>query len=231
MRVNGEIVLVAQGRMGNTTGLNLEAVGVQADDRGLVRVNASFQTTVPHIYAVGDVIGAPALASTSMEQGRIACCHAFGVAGAASGPGSGGELERESGREMPKIFPYGIYTIPEISMIGETEEELAASGVEYVVGRARYRELARGQIVGDRWGLLKLLVDRRSLRLRGVHIIGDSAADLIHIGQAVMTLGGTVHYFISSVFNYPTLAEAYKTAAFNAVNQILGTSSVKPWGV
>jgi NAD(P) transhydrogenase len=129
--------------------------------------------------------------------------------------------------EMPKNFPYGIYTIPEISMIGKTEEEVRVEGIDYVVGRARYKELARGQIVGDRWGLLKLVVDRTTLKLLGVHIIGDNAADLIHIGQAVMAFGGDVTYFVNSVFNYPTLAEAYKTAAFNAVNTLRDPSKKK----
>lgn len=215
--VTAEVVLVALGRAGNTADLGLQAVGVVVDDRGLVKVDANFRTQVPSIYAVGDVVGAPALASTSMEQGRIACCHAFQIQDSQDGLPF----------EMPTHFPYGIYTIPEISMVGLTESELAASGADFVAGRARYRELARGQIVGDRWGLLKLLVDRKTLKLLGIHIIGDNAADLIHIGQAVMTLGGDVNYFIRSVFNYPTLAEAYKTAAFHAVNQIKGTTKTK----
>ena len=133
----------------------------------------------------------------------------------------------ENEHEMPKNFPYGIYTIPEISMIGLTEEELAKAGADFVVGRSRYKELARGQIVGDRWGILKLLVDKKSLKLLGVHIVGDNAADLIHIGQAVMAFGGDVTYFINSVFNYSTLAEAYKTAAFNAVNVLKGQTRSK----
>jgi NAD(P) transhydrogenase len=212
--LTAEAVLVAQGRQGNTENLGLEAAGVEVNERGLISVDHHFRTKVPSIYAVGDVVGAPALASTSMEQGRIACCHAFGI----------GDPNMMGEQSMPKLFPYGIYTIPEISMIGPTEEELIKSGADFVVGRARYRELARGQIVGDRWGLLKLLVDRKTLKLLGVHIIGDNAADLIHIGQAVMDFGGDARYFIRSVFNYPTLAEAYKTAAFHAVNQILGVT-------
>lgn len=210
-----EQVLVAQGRFGNTQGLGCEAVGIEVDERGLIRVDSHFRTKVPHIYAVGDVIGPPALASTAFEQGRIATCHAFQLADGAG----------YADFTMPRLFPYGIYTIPEISMLGATEEELKEDKIDYVVGRARYAELARGQIVGDAWGLLKLLVDRKSLKLLGVHIIGDSAADLIHIGQAVMFLGADVNYFIHTVFNYPTLAEAYKTAAFHAVNQIKGTTS------
>lgn len=224
-RIAAEVVLVAQGRAGNTDGLGLEKVGITPDERGLIKVNDHFQSTVPHIYAVGDVVGAPALASTSMEQGRIACCHAFDIKGNSGGAKL--ESDRLVGQTMPTLFPYGIYTIPEISMLGRTEEELVQTNADFVVGRARYKELARGQIVGDRWGILKLLVDRKTLKLLGVHIIGDNAADLIHIGQAVMAFDGDVNYFISSVFNYPTLAEAYKTAAFHAVNQILGTTSTR----
>lgn len=202
-----EALLVAQGRQGNTQDLGLENAGLSADERGLLSVDAHFRTSVQHIYAVGDVVGFPALASTSMEQGRIAACHAFGVRGALV-------------TRMPEFYPYGIYTIPEISTIGESEEELKKRGVDYVVGRAKYKEVARGQIVGDRWGLLKMLVDRKTLKLLGVHIIGDSAADLIHIGQAVMILGGDLNYFVGSVFNYPTLAEAYKTAALDSANKL-----------
>ncbi|MBC7385007.1 MAG: Si-specific NAD(P)(+) transhydrogenase [Cryobacterium sp.] len=220
-KIRAETVLIAQGRIGNTELLGLEAIGVQRDERGLVKVNANFRSAVDHIYAVGDVVGAPALAATAMEQGRIATCHAFGISMKT------GTNAVEAEHEMPKNFPYGIYTIPEISMIGKTEEELKTENADFVVGRARYRELARGQIVGDRWGILKLLVDKKSLTILGVHIIGDNAADLIHIGQAVMAFGGDVTYFMNSVFNYPTLAEAYKTAAFNAVNVLKGqTKSV-----
>jgi NAD(P) transhydrogenase len=191
--------------MGNIEGLGLDRAGVKFNDRNQIAVDEHFRTSVSTIYAVGDVIGPPALASTSMEQGRVAVCHAFG-------------LEKYSNGKMPEHYPFGIYTIPEISMIGATEEDLRRKGQDYVVGVAHYRELARGQIVGDRWGLLKLLVDRKSYRLLGVHIVGDGAADLIHIGQAVMAFGGTIDYFVQSVFNYPTLAEAYKTAAFHALN-------------
>lgn len=208
-RIPAEVVLIAQGRAGNTENLGLEAAGVKVADRGLIPVNEFYQTNVPNIYAVGDVVGPPALASTSMEQGRVACCHAFRIEDA----------------KLDPFHPYGIYTIPEIAMVGATEAELKSQRADFVVGRAHYRELARGQIVGDRWGLLKMLVDRKSLKILGVHIIGDNAADLIHIGQAVMALGGTVQYFIGSVFNYPTLAEAYKTAAFHAVNQIKGVAT------
>ena len=210
-KLKAEVVLISQGRFGNTEGLGLEDIGIRKNERGLIQVDKFFRTSVPNIYAVGDVVGAPALASTSMEQGRIACRHAL-------------KLEESP---MPQFFPYGIYTIPEISVLGQTEEELIAAKANFVVGKARYRELARGQIVGDQWGLLKLLVEKKSRKLLGVHIVGDSAADLIHIGQAVIDLGGDVNYFIKSVFNYPTLAEAYKTAAFHAVNQLEGTLFIK----
>lgn len=210
-KIKTEVVLIAQGRFGNTEGLGLEDVGVDRDERGLIQVDKHYRTTVPNIFAVGDVVGAPALASTSMEQGRIACCNAF-------------KIEESS---MSPLFPYGVYTIPEISMVGATEEQLIAQKADFVAGRARYKELARGQIVGDRWGLLKLMVDKKTLKILGVHIIGDNAADLIHIGQAVMAFGGDVNYFIRTVFNYPTLAEAYKTAAFHAVNQIRGTTTTR----
>ncbi|HTV89567.1 MAG TPA: Si-specific NAD(P)(+) transhydrogenase, partial [Stellaceae bacterium] len=159
---------------------------------------------VPHIYAVGDVIGFPALASTSMEQGRLAVCHGFGIAASS----------------VPALFPYGIYSVPEISMVGKTEEELTAEGVAYEVGKAHYREIARGQIIGDTTGLLKLIFHGETRELLGVHIIGDGASELIHIGQAVLTFGGTIDYFINTVFNYPTLAECYKVAAFDGVNRL-----------
>jgi NAD(P) transhydrogenase len=220
-KVKAETVLVALGRLGNTRDLGLDRIGVTHDERFLIHVDAHFRTAMPDIYAVGDVIGAPALAATAFEQGRIATCHAFNI------KMKTGTNAVEADFEMPKNFPYGIYTIPEISMIGKTEEEAKAEAFDYVVGRSRYKELARGQIVGDRWGILKLIVDRPTLKLLGVHIIGDNAADLIHIGQAVMAFGGDVTYFINSVFNYPTLAEAYKTAAFNAVNSLRGTASKK----
>jgi NAD(P) transhydrogenase len=167
-------------------------------------VNACYQTSVDHIYAVGDVIGFPSLASTSMEQGRLASCHAFGI----------------PTRSLPELFPYGIYTVPGISMVGHTEERLTTDGVPYEVGRAHYREIARGQILGDRTGLLKLIFHLETRRLLGVHVIGTEAAELVHIGQAVLALGGQVDYFIETVFNYPTLAECYKTAAFDGINRL-----------
>ena len=197
--------LYSIGRTGNTRSLNLEAAGIDSDDRCRMIVNENYQTVVPHIYAVGDVIGFPALASTSMEQGRVAACHAFGL----------------ETRSVPALFPYGIYTIPEISMVGKSEEELTQEGVPYEVGRAQYREIARGQIIGDQTGLLKLIFHLETRQLLAVHIIGDGASELVHIGQAVMAYEGKVDYFVEAVLNYPTLAECYKTAAFNGINKLL----------
>jgi NAD(P) transhydrogenase len=197
-------VLYSVGRRGATDQLGLAAAGLEPDGRGRLSVNAHYQTAVPHIYAVGDVIGFPSLASTSMEQGRLASCHAFGV----------------PTNSIPELFPYGIYTVPGISMVGKTEEQLTEKGIPYEVGRAQYREIARGQILGDQTGLLKLIFDRDSRQLLGVHIIGAEAAELVHIGQAVLALGGKVDYFVDTVFNYPTLAECYKTAAFDGINRL-----------
>lgn len=202
--VNVDRVFLAMGRNSNTENLGLEKLNIEVGRGGLVAVNEHYQTAVPHVYAVGDVIGFPALASTSMEQGRLAACHSFG--------------ERCKG--FPKSFPYGIYTIPEISYAGQSEEELTKDCVPYEVGRAEYRETARGQILSDYTGMLKLLFHRDTLELLGVHIIGESATELIHIGQAVMAHGGKVDYFIDNVFNYPTLAECYKVAALNGVNRL-----------
>jgi NAD(P) transhydrogenase len=192
------------GRQGAVAQLNLAAAGLEADARGRLKVNAHYQTQAPHVYAVGDVIGFPSLASTSMEQGRLASCHAFGVAT----------------RSLPELFPYGIYTVPGISMVGKTEEQLTSEGVPYEVGKAQYREIARGQILGDRTGFLKIIFHRETRMLLGVHIIGAEAAELVHIGQAVLALGGKLDYFVETVFNYPTLAECYKTAAFDGINRI-----------
>ena len=202
--INCETVLYSIGRTGATDTLNLDAAGVAADPRGRITVNANYQTEASHIYAVGDVIGFPSLASTSMEQGRLAACHAFGV----------------EARSFPNLLPYGIYTIPEISVVGKNEQELTEAETPYEVGRAAYKEIARGQIVGDQAGLLKLLFDPQSRKLLGVHIIGDGACEMIHIGQAVMSLGGTLDYLIDTVFNYPTFAECYKTAAFDGINRL-----------
>ena len=199
-----EKALYSVGRTGATSKLNLAAAGVTPDQRGRLPVDAHFRTSVPHIYAVGDVIGFPALASTSMEQGRLAACHAFGV----------------KAKSVPELFPYGIYSVPEISMVGKTEEELTKAGVAYEIGKARYKEIARGQIVGDVTGLLKLIFHSETHKLLGVHIIGEGASELIHIGQAVLSFGGTVDYFVNTVFNYPTLAECYKVAAFDGINRL-----------
>ena len=199
-----EVALYSVGRTGATASLNLPAAGLATDDRGRLRVDEHYQTSVAHIYAVGDVIGFPSLASTSMEQGRLAACHAFDV----------------EAHSVPELFPYGIYSIPEISMVGRTEEELTDQGTPYEVGKAQYREIARGQILGDSSGLLKLIFHLDTHALLGVHIIGEGASELIHIGQAVLAFGGSVEYFINTVFNYPTLAECYKTAAFDGINRL-----------
>jgi NAD(P) transhydrogenase len=205
-QVTAEKALYSIGRTGNTSRLNLDAAGLRADDRGRMKVNAQYQTEVPHIYAAGDVIGFPSLASTSMEQGRIAAAHAFGVEVCSSS----------------ELFPYGIYAIPEISMCGKTEEELTEQGVPYEVGKARYREIARGEIIGDTTGLLKLVFRADTHELLGVHILGEGAAELVHIGQAVLAHCGRIEYFIDTVFNYPTLAECYKVAAFDGLNRMGG---------
>jgi NAD(P) transhydrogenase len=199
-----DVLLFAMGRIANTDTLNLAAVGITPDKLGQLKVNERYQTEVPHIYAAGDVIGFPGLASTSMEQGRLACCHAFHV-------------EQST---LPTVLPYGIYTIPEISTVGKAEEELTKEGVPYEIGRAFYKEIARGQIVGDLDGLLKLIFHRTTLELLGVQIIGDGATELVHIGQAVLTYGGKVDFFVHNVFNYPTLAECYRTAALDGINRL-----------
>jgi NAD(P) transhydrogenase len=199
-----EMALYSIGRTGATQSLDIEAAGLQTNGRGLLKVNECYQTNIPNVYAVGDVIGFPSLASTSMEQGRLAACHAFGV----------------STQSSPELFPYGIYTIPEISTVGRNEEELTEQGVPYEVGKAQYREIARGQIIGDQTGLLKLIFHLDTHELLGVHIIGEGASELVHIGQAVMAFKGKVEFFINNVFNYPTLAECYKTAAFDGINRL-----------
>jgi NAD(P) transhydrogenase len=202
--VRAECLLYCVGRQGATDRLNLKAAGLSADDRGRIKVNDKYQTDVPHVYAVGDVIGFPALASTSMEQGRQAACHMFGA-------------KTES---VPELFPYGIYSIPEISMVGWTEDRLTKEGIPYESGVALYKETARGQLLGDEQGMLKLLIHQESGVVLGVHIIGTNATELVHIGQAVMAFKGTVDYFVNTVFNYPTLAECYKVAGFNGRNKI-----------
>jgi NAD(P) transhydrogenase len=203
-KVPGDALLYAVGRQGNVDDLNLPAAGLTADARGRITVNEHYQTLQPNIYAVGDVIGFPSLASVSMEQGRIAVAHAF----------------NKPALSNPNYFPFGIYTIPEISFIGKTEEQLTGEEVPYEVGVAYYREIARGQIRGDTTGRLKLIFHRDTLVLLGVHIIGEGASELLHIGQAVLILKGKVDYFTDTVFNYPTLAECYKAAAFNGLNKL-----------
>ena len=205
-QIVSDAALYSIGRNGATESLRLDTVGLEADGRGRLSINDTYQTSVPNIYAVGDVIGFPNLASTSAEQGRLAACHAFGL----------------PAKSVPGLFPYGIYTVPEISMVGRTEENLTEDIVPYEVGRAQYREIARGQIIGDDTGLLKLLFHTKTRKLLGVHIIGEGASELVHIGQAVLAFGGTVDYFVDTVFNYPTLAECYKTAALDGINRLDG---------
>ena len=202
--LHADCLLYSGGRQGATDKLGLATAGLAADERGRIKVNETFQTSAPHVYACGDVIGFPALASTSMEQGRLAACHMFGAPMV---------LEEE-------MLPYGIYAIPEISMVGATEDALTERAVPYETGIAYYRETARGQLLGDETGMLKLLIHQQTEAILGVHIIGTSATELVHIGQAVMRLKGTAGYFIETVFNYPTLAECYKVAAFNGRNKI-----------
>jgi NAD(P) transhydrogenase len=201
-QINTEIALFAAGRVGCTAALNLDQVGLKADDKHRLKVNKHYQTTVPNIYAAGDVIGFPSLASTSMEQGRLAVCHAFG---------------KKSGSGM-KMFPFAIYAVPEMSMIGQTEGELTKKKIAYYSGKAHLKETSRGQILGIGEGMLKMLFAQEDGKLLGVHILGEGSSELIHIGQAVLAMRGTIDYFLEHVFNYPTLAEAYKVAALDAWN-------------
>ncbi len=203
-KISGDALLYAVGRQGNVDELNLAAAGIEADSRGRIKVDSDFRTKQPNIFAAGDVIGFPSLASVSMEQGRIAAGRAFDI----------------PLHSNPENYPYGIYTIPEISFIGKTEEQLTDEDVPYEVGVAYYREIARGQIRGDTTGRLKLIFHRETRDILGVHIIGEGASELLHIGQAVLILGGKVDYFVDTVFNYPTLAECYKAAAFNGLNKL-----------
>jgi NAD(P) transhydrogenase len=204
LTLGADAVLISAGRQGETENLSLEKAGLQAVSHGRLLVNEHFQTAVPHIYAAGDVIGAPQLAATSAEQGRLAACHAFGI----------------PAESVPSLFPFGIYAIPEIGWVGKTEEELKALGVEYETGVARYGETARGNILGDGDGVLKLLIHRHTRAILGVWICGASASELVHIGQAVIALDGKLDYFLRTVFNYPTLAECYKVAALNGMNKL-----------
>lgn len=204
-----DAVLYCLGRSGNHEDLDLASVGLEVDDRGSLAVNKNYQTSVPHIYAVGDIIGAPALAASSAEQGRLAALHVF----------------TKQQAEFPDTFPYGIYTIPEISTVGYQEAQLASRGIKYVVGKANYSELARGKMIGDEHGFLKLVVHAKTHRVVGIHVIGTSATELVHIGQVAISFGASVEFFVDNVFNYPTLAEAYKVAAYNAINQLRAKKS------
>ena len=204
-KLSADALLYTAGRHGATATLGLESLGIQQDERGRIPVNEYFQTTLPHIYAVGDVIGFPSLASTSMEQGRLAACHAFG----------------RPTYHRPNLLPYGIFTVPEISMVGQNEKQLSKDGVPYEIGVARYREIARGQILGDKVGMLKLLFHQESRQLLGVHAIGQGATELIHIGQTALAFNGTLDFFIENTFNYPTLAECYRVAALDGYNKVV----------
>jgi NAD(P) transhydrogenase len=207
-QIPADVVFYSAGRRGATNELGLENVGLEADERGRIAVDEHYRTALPHVYAVGDVIGFPSLASTSAEQGRLAACDAFG-------------LEAHS---MSELLPFGIYSIPEISYVGRTERELTEEAVPYEEGIAHYRELARGQILGENHGLVKLLVSPGDGKLLGVHAFGAGATEVVHIGQAVMGLGGTIEFLVDAVFNYPTLAEAYKVAALDAANKLRAVS-------
>ena len=198
-------VLYAAGRSSNTAELNLPAAGVETGKRGVILVNERYQTNVPNIYAAGDVIGFPALASTSMEQARVAIVHAF-------------DLKYKT--QIASLLPYGIYTIPEVSMVGKTESECQENRIPYETGRAFYQNNARGQIIGDTEGMIKLVFDPESLKLHGVHVVGENASELLHVGMMVMQFGGTINAFIDSVFNFPTLGDAYKYAAYDGLGNL-----------
>jgi NAD(P) transhydrogenase len=209
-RIPAEAVFYSAGRQGATADLKLENAGLEADKRGRIAVDERYRTAVPHIYAAGDVIGFPSLAATSAEQGRLASADAFGI----------------PIRTIPELLPIGIYSIPEISFVGRTEAELTEAAIPYEVGVSHYRELARGHILGETHGLVKLLVSQDERTLLGVHAFGTGATEVVHIGQAVMGLGGTVDYLVETVFNYPTLAEAYKVAALDAANKLREVSAL-----
>ncbi len=212
-RVPSEVVLYAAGRQGETDNLAPEQVGLQADERGRIGVGSDYRTSVEHIFAAGDVVGWPALAATSMEQGRLASAHAFG---------------EDAALTMSELLPIGIYTIPEISYVGRTEEELTEAAVPYEVGLSRYRKLARGHTLGDTYGMLKLLVSTEDRTILGVHVLGTNATEVVHIGQTVMGLKGTIDYLVDAVFNYPTLAESYKVAALDARNKLTAVARLVP---
>lgn len=205
--LEAERLLVAAGRVGNTTGLGLDELGIATNERGLIVVDAHYQTSVPGIYAAGDVIGPPSLVSTSMEQARVAMCHAF---------------HDGYKTQLAPVFPYGLYTIPEVAMIGDTEQQARGRGLDVEVGRAYYKDNARGQILNDPDGMLKLVFERGSKKLVGAHILGERATDLIHVAQAVLTFGGTIDYFIDAVFNYPTLGDLFKMAAYDGLGHLGG---------
>jgi NAD(P) transhydrogenase len=202
--LEADVMFFAAGRTPNTDRMGLDRVGIKLTERGEIIVNENFQTAIPTIYAAGDTIGSPALAATSMAQGRHAACHMFGA----------------KVRPFPKVYPIGIYTLPEMSSVGESEAELTARGAEFAIGRAHYREVARGFMRGDDHGLLKLLVCKKTHKILGIHILGHDACNLVHIGVAFMQKHGHAQDLVDMVFNYPTLAEAYRIAAFNALNKI-----------
>src|SRR2546423_1867708 len=205
MTLNADVVLVCTGRIGNSDSLGLEALGVRTNDRGFIQVDAQYRTSVPHILAAGDVIGFPALASTSMEQARVAVCHAF---------------DFRYKREVAAVLPYGVWTIPEIATVGESEQSLSAREVEYEIGCATFRLNPRGQIVGDTDGFVKLIFHRENQRLLGVAIFGEGACELIHVGMTALAFGGTIDYFIQGTFNFPSLGDAYKYAAYDGLQRL-----------
>jgi NAD(P) transhydrogenase len=205
VELSADCVLVCTGRIGNSSGLGLDALGVKCNDRGFIKVDAQYRTAVPNIYAAGDVIGFPTVASVSMEQARVAICHAF-------------ELKYK--RAVASVLPYGVWTIPEIATVGESEESLIARGVAFETGRGTFRLNARGQILGDTDGFVKLLFQPEDQRLLGVTIVGDSACELIHVGMTVIAFGGTIDYFIQAAFNFPSLADAYKYAAYDGLQRL-----------
>lgn len=205
-KLRAEVLLYSVGRQGVCGQLGLDSVGIEYDDRERLKVNEFYQTNVEHVYAAGDVIGFPALASTSMEQGRRAICHALGVCDVRD--------------YNTALFPFGIYAVPEISMVGKTEEQLTDEGIPYETGIAHYREISRAKLLGDELGMMKMLIHQETHHVLGIHIIGAEATELVHVGQAVMALGGTAEFFIDNVFNFPTLAECYKVAAYNGLNKL-----------